>query len=143
MSTIQLFGNILNIETLNAASPESEIREMLEKSPIAIPDEYTEIIRQGSEFEINIKGSKYFRIWGASGCLEMNDAYRIQKYMPKSWAIGDDEECNVIVYSEDDVRIQLYAVSLSNLGDDEKTFIAPSLFDFLVKGFGVNTFLEV
>ena len=41
-----------------------------------------EIIKEKTELEIQVDDKKYIRIWGANGCIEMNDAYHIQKYIP-------------------------------------------------------------
>jgi hypothetical protein len=133
----------IHVEVADKDSSESVIEEMRTKSPIKIPDEFIEMILEKSELEISINGDKILRIWGASGCIEMNEAYNIQKYLPRSWAIGDDESGYAIVYSIAGDETGLYAVSFSDLDDHEKIFVAPSLFDFLVNGTGITTFLSL
>lgn len=132
----------INIEIADVGSSESRIKEMIMSSPIEIPSEYVELIREKSEIEISINEKKVLRIWGADGCVEMNEAYNIQKYLPYSWAIGDDEGGYVIIYAKDENDIGLYAVSFSDLDDNEKIYIAPSLCDFLIKGVGIDIFLS-
>lgn len=133
----------INLEVNDKASSELEIEEMIINSPIKIPNEFIEMLREKSELELSINRDKILRIWGASGCIEMNEAYNIQKYLPRSWAIGDDEGGYAIVYAiGDDDETGVYAVSFSDLDDNEKIFIAPSLFDFLTKGTGITTFLS-
>lgn len=133
----------ISIEAGGKASSEIAIEEMIIKSPIEIPDEYMELIREVSELEISIYGVKILRLWGASGCIEMNEAYNIQKYLPRSWAVGDDEGGYAVVYASEDGKTGVYAVPFSDLDDNEKIFIAPSLFDFLVKGIGAAVFLSL
>lgn len=95
------------------------------------------------DLEISIHGEKILRLWTASGCVEMNDAYHIQKYLPNAWAIGDDECGNAIIYMKENNDIKLYAVSFSNLDDNDKKYIAPSLGDFLNDNIGLNVFLSL
>lgn len=145
-TSIKILNNLnenVNIKISDTASSESEIKQMLTKSPIKIPNEYPEIIRERSELEIDVCGNKILRIWSAAGCIELNEAYNIQKYLSQTWAIGDDEGGYTIIYAKGESDIGLYAVSFSDLDDNEKIFLAPSLYDFLVKGIGVNTFLEM
>ena len=143
MSILNNLKEKIRIKVNEKASSELEIEEMITKSPIKIPNEFIEIIREKSELELTIDGNKILRIWGASGCVEMNDAYNIQKYLPRSWAIGDDEGGYAIVYAIDDnEKTGVYAVSFSDLDDNEKIFIAPSLFYFLAKGTGIANFLS-
>ena len=65
MSILKRLAKELKIETAGAALPESEIQEMLAKSPIRVPDEYIEILREKSEIEISINGDDMFRLWNA------------------------------------------------------------------------------
>ena len=95
------------------------------------------------DLEISINGEKILRLWTATGCAEMNDAYHIQRYIPNAWAIGDDEGGNAIIYVKGDNDIKLYAVSFSDLDDNDKVYIAPSLGDFLNDDIGVNIFLNL
>ena len=72
----------------------------------------------------------------------MNEAYNIKTYLPDSWAIGDDEGGYAIVYSKNNDNIGVYAISFGDLDENEKIFIASSLFELLVKGVGSDTFLS-
>lgn len=142
MNILNNLDEKIHVEVADTASTELEIDEMIVKSPIEIPYEYIEIIREKSELEISVNNDKILRIWGASGCIEMNEAYNIQKYLPKAWAIGDDEGGYAIIYAQGTDGIGVYAVSFSDLDDNEKLYIAPSLFDFMVKGVGINAFIN-
>ena len=95
------------------------------------------------DLEISIYGEKILRLWTTTGCAEMNEAYHIQKYIPNAWAIGDDEGGNAIIYVKENNDIKLYAVSFSNIDDDDKVYIAPSLGDFFNDNIGVNIFLSL
>ena len=76
------------------------INECLKDSAnIDVPIEFLDIIREKTEIEICVNNEKFIRIWGAKSCIDMNDAYNIQKYIPNSLAIGDDECSNAILYT--------------------------------------------
>ena len=129
-------------EVVNSApgSSEIEIEELVRYAQINIPMEYLSIIRKETEFEISVAKIKLLRLWGAKGCIEMNEAYHIQQYIPNSLAIGDDECCNVLLYAEGEKGFGLYIVSLSDLEENAMVNIADSLKTFLVDGIGLNVF---
>lgn len=55
-----------------------------------ILEECINFIPEFSEAEVLVQGDTYIRIWGAEGCIEMNESYHIQKYTPEAISIGDD-----------------------------------------------------
>ena len=110
---------------------------------MSLPDDYLRTVREDADLEISICGEKILRLWSAEGCIEMNEAYRIQEYMPSSWAVGDDEGGYAVVFAEEDGAVGLYAVSFSDLDDREKVFLAGSLSCFLHEGCGTDAFLSL
>ena len=78
MSIISKLAKKLKIDASCNASGENEIKELMKSSLINVPNEYLELIREQSEIEISVCNQKYIRIWGADGCIEMNDIYFIQ-----------------------------------------------------------------
>ncbi len=129
-------------EVVNSAprSSEIEIEELVRYAQINIPMEYLSIIRKETELEISVAKIKFLRLWGAKGCIEMNESYHIQQYIPNSLAIGDDECCNALLYAEGEKGFGLYIVSLSDLEENAMVYIADSLKTFLVDGIGLNVF---
>ena len=101
------------------------------------------MIRQKTEIKINIQGKKYIRLWGANGCVEMNEVYFIQKNIPSSLAIGDDEEGNAILYVKGKNGFGLYAVAFNDLDVNEMTFISESLKDLLILAKGVEKLIDL
>lgn len=132
-----------SIEVSSDASKEDEIKELINFSPIRIPNEYLELIRQKAELEINVQGRKYLRIWGANGCIEMNEVYYIQKYIPRSLAIGDDEDGNAIMYADGKSGFGVYVVAFNDLDPNEMIFISHSLEDLLVFAKGVEKIIQL
>jgi len=140
MSILSKMSGLFKVATYNTKSSDVEIDELLQFSQIDIPVEFIQIIKEKTELEIQVDDKKYIRIWGASGCIEMNTAYCIQKYIPNSLAIGDDECCNILLYAYGYEGFGVYMVSLSDLDIEEMVFIADSLEDFLVNEKGVEIF---
>ncbi|WP_233268255.1 hypothetical protein [Pantoea sp. BAV 3049] len=66
---------------LEANNPGSSNEEIIDLKThfngIAIPNDYIDFISEVSDAEILVQGGSYIRIWGASGCIEMNDSYFI------------------------------------------------------------------
>ena len=130
------------VDAYQPASSELDIKEMTNYfRAMVIPYEYISVVSQMSEAEILVPGKTYLRLWGAKGCVEMNAAYEIQKYIPCALAIGDNEGGEVILYCEGKNGFGLYKVGFGNLDINDAKFISTSLTSLLVEGVGVDAFL--
>ena len=143
MSVLTELNEIYRIDASNNASDEREIADLIAFSSIKVPSEYLELIREHTEVEINVQDQRYIRIWGAKGCIEMNEAYLIQKYIPDSLAIGDDEGGHAILYAEGQNGFGIYAIGFGDLDIDDMIFIAKSLKDMLISANGVEILLDL
>lgn len=143
MSILSKMSKSFEIAVGDAKSSDTEIDELIHYSKIDVPLEFIEIIKEKTELEIMVKNEKYIRIWGASGCKEMNSAYNIQKYIPNSLAIGDDECSNAVIYANGINGFGVYMVSFGNLDANEMVYIADSLEAFFVKEEGIDIFINV
>ncbi len=123
------FGEVSNVDS---------IMKLKDFSPIQIPEEYFEIITERKEIEINIRDIDYIRIWSADNSIEMNNGYDIQKYIPNSIAIGDDEGEYILLYANGKQGFGLYIVEFGNLDAEEMKYISKSLKDLLLKGIGTD-----
>jgi len=143
MNILDNISSMYSIEAKQIPSKEEEIKELQDFSIIDVPIEYIDIIRVASEIEINIGNKMYIRIWGASGCIEMNEAYEIQKYLPNSIAIGDDEGGGALIYLQGKDGFGIYYNRFADLDIEEAVKIAPSLTELLVKNVGVNILINL
>lgn len=143
MSILDEMNSIFKIETYKAKSLEKDISDLLRYSSITIPDEYLQLIKEKTEIEILVDNQKYIRIWGAEGCMEMNSAYYIQRYIPNSLAIGDDECSNVMLYAYGQKGFGIYIVAFNDLDVNEMIFISNSLKEFFVEGVGTKIFTDI
>lgn len=141
MNILECLHKCFKIATYKEASSENEIVALEKYASILVPEEYKDIVRQKTEIEILVSNEKYIRIWGASGCIEMNGAYLIQKYIPFSLAIGDDEGGNAIIYATGKSGFGLYLVAFNDLDVDEMIYISPTLRHFLTDGYGIESVL--
>ena len=140
MSILARMNSAFKATSGSPRSTDAEIKELVHCSSLDIPEEYLDIIRESTELEICVDKKKYFRLWGAKGCVELNDAYHIQKYIPDSLAIGDDECSNAVLYANGEKGPGLYIVPFNDLEADSMIYIAGSLRDFLVDGVGLDVF---
>lgn len=143
MSILSKMSKSFEIATSDIKSSDIAIDELIQYSKIDVPLEFLEIIKERTELEIWVNNEKYIRIWGANGCIEMNDAYHIQKYIPDSLAIGDDECSNAVLYANGNNGFGVYMVSFGDLGVDEMVYIADSLEAFFVNEEGIDVFNNV
>lgn len=144
MTNITFFklNDKFRLDVYESASSNDDIEKMENHfKDIAIPTEYTIFTSQMTEAEILVMGESYIRIWGAEGCIEMNDAYHIQKYIPNSLAIGDDEGGKAILYVFGKDGYGLYLVGFGDLDINDVEFISPSLTELLICGIGAENLL--
>ena len=73
----------------------------------------------------------------------MNEAYHIQKYIPQSLAIGDDEGGNALIYATGQEGFGVYVVAFNDLDIDEMKYVSDSLISLLVNGMGVETLINL
>lgn len=130
------------IDVKSSGSSDMEIKEMQDYfSEMSIPREYTDLISELTEIEILVRDDSYIRIWGAIGCIEMNESYHIQKYIPGALAIGDDEGGQVIFYALGNNSHGVYKIGFGNLDFEDAIFIADSLYELLMNGRGVDNLI--
>ncbi len=126
------------------ASAQNAIQNLKDFSAVSIPEEYFEIVRE-KEIEISIKeddGYVGLSIWGADRCLECNPAYHIQRYIPNGIAIGDNGGGSALLYANGKKGFGLYLVDFGDLDEDELIYISKSLKDLLLKGIGIDVYLN-
>lgn len=138
MSILKELSSNYRIDESKSASNNKEIEKLIKFSKLQIPEDFLEVIRELTEVEINVDGEKYIRIWGADGCIEMNEAYNIQESIPNSLAIADDEGSNALIYTEGKNGLGLYVISFSDLDVDELKYVAESLSDLLINNTGID-----
>lgn len=132
----------LRVESKNLGSSPESILQLIEISDIVVPLEYTTLISEATDIEISVKGEMYIRLWGAESCIELNEAYKVQYYIPNSLAIGDNEGGSALIYCTGNEGFGLYITGFGDLDLTDAEFIAPSLKDLLVKGSGVETLIN-
>ena len=132
----------MKLEVTNPGSTEEEVNHLISHfNAISIPVEYIKFISKISDAEILINNESYIRIWGGRGCIEMNDSYNIQKYIPGALAIGDDEGGEVIFYAQGNHGYGLYLVGFGNLNVNDAIFISDSLKSLLIRGQGIDVLI--
>lgn len=138
MSILKELSNKYRIDASKPASNDKEIEKLVEFSNINIPKDFLEVLRELTDVEINVDGKKYIRIWGAVGCIDMNEAYSIQDNIPNSLAIADDEGGNALIYTTGARGFGLYVIAFNDLDIDELQYVAGSLSDLLINNVGID-----
>ncbi|MDO8225827.1 SMI1/KNR4 family protein [Bacillus cabrialesii] len=143
MTLLNKISSHFSIDAQEPAANIEEIESLREFSPINVPSDYIDIVSEATEVEISVDGEKYIRIWSPTGCIEMNDSYEIQEYIPESLAIGDDEGGNALIYLDGNEGFGLYIVGFGDLDAEEAVKVAPSLSDLLINNAGIESILEL
>ncbi|TWO94543.1 SMI1/KNR4 family protein [Bacillus velezensis] len=142
MTLLNKISSRFSVDAKEAPANEEEIKALTEFSSINVPSDYLDIVSEATEVEINVAGEKYIRIWSPAGCVEMNESYEIQGYIPNSLAVGDDEGGNALIYFEGTEGFGLYIVGFGDLDAEEAVKVAPSLNDLLIQNTGIEKILE-
>ncbi len=142
MKIIDKISDSYRIDASESYSTEEELKKLRDFSEIEIPQDYLDIISYRTEIEISVRGEKYIRIWGAVGCIDMNEAYHIQDYIPCSLAIGDDEGGNAQIYATGEKGFGLYIIAFNDLDEEEMLYVADSLSDLLLYNNGIEVILN-
>ena len=125
----------VEVATKEPGCGEPEIKKLSAFSPVPVPDDYLAFVREATEAELQINfndGNFWFlRIWGPESCIDMNEGYHVQEWLPDSLAIGDDEGCGMLVWLPKASRPGLYHVRMSYIDMDGARFLASSLIDLL------------
>ncbi|MCP1122584.1 SMI1/KNR4 family protein [Bacillus sp. 3103sda1] len=138
MSILNNLSSKYRIDASKSASNEEDIKNLIEFSKIEIPEDFLEIIGELTEIEINVDEEKYIRIWGAEGCIEMNESYAIQESIPNSLAIADDEGGNALIYATGEKGFGLYVIAFNDLDVDELKYVSDSISDLLINDTGID-----
>ncbi|KKB73051.1 MULTISPECIES: SMI1/KNR4 family protein [Bacillus] len=142
MTVLGKISSRFSIDAQEAPANKEEIKSLVEFSPINVPPDYLDIVSEATEVEINVAGEKHIRIWSPAGCVEMNESYEIQDYIPDSLAVGDDEGGNALIFFEGKDGFGLYIVGFGDLDAEEAVKVAPSLNDLLIYDTGIEKILE-
>lgn len=138
MDILDNLNAAFRIDAYEAPSTEEQIAELIKLSAVPVPQDYVALIRKMNCPEIRIAENQYVRIWGALLAIEMNEANEIQKYIPISLAIGDDEGGSAIILMDGARGCGLYITGFGDLDAETAVFIAPTLSDFLIRGIGAD-----
>lgn len=129
------------------AGGEKDIEEMIRISPVPLPKDYIEFMKQisgedsyGPEFEVEGEGLSIW-IWSAKMALEKLREFDLpfnQKFICKAWMFGDDLGDLVYFFGEGKDGFGLYRVSAGALGFEYAVKISDTITDFLVNGIGID-----
>lgn len=128
---------------------EQEIKQVLDQSPIKLPEDYIEFLKSisgaeanGVEFSVKDEGTLSIWIWDAKMALQQYEEYKGSRPMyehmiDKIWVIGSDVGDLVFFYGEGNDGFGLYRAEGGSLGFAADK-IADTLTDFLVNGVGID-----
>lgn len=122
----QLHPDVRVISRQSMASPD-DIESLRIEYP-SLPDDVAQLMSQATEVELDYCG-RYLRIYGPSGCVEMDEAYNISEHIQGSVVLGDNGggEAILFVPSRGLCRVGYGAIDI-----DELTYISDSLTDLLI-----------
>ena len=129
---------------------EEDIKEIIEESPIQLPEDYLNFLhiisgneKNGISFlvdqDVDPDSTLSIFIWSASYSLEAVEEFSPEdEFFEKAWMIGDDLGDFVYYYAEGKEGFGLYRDEAGILCIEKAEKIADSLTDFLVKGIGID-----
>jgi len=134
MSLLKNLHPRFRVERFDPAAGEADIAKLAGAFPSEIPAEYLELVREGTEVELRVDGTRYLRIWGPKGVLDQSAGYPFRRYIPSAIPVGDDGGGNALVYMNGVRGPGLYWVDYGNIDADDARFAAVSMRGLLVEG---------
>lgn len=157
MDIIKNLNSRLTISSVGIApGGEEDVKEIVEESPIQLPEDYLNFLhtisgneKNGIAFwvdkSIDPDSTLTIFIWSASYSLdkldELSEAIPEDEFFDNAWMIGDDLGDFVYYYAEGKEGFGLYRDEAGILCIEKAEKIADSLTDFLVKGIGIDVAL--
>ena len=136
---------------------EEDIKEVIEQSPIQLPEDYLTFLHaisgnEGSgisflvDQEVDPNSTLTIFIWSARNSLEeleeLSEPIPDDEFFDKAWMIGDDLGDFVYYYAEGKDGFGLYRDEAGILCIEKADKIADSLTDLLVKGVGIDVAID-
>lgn len=137
---------------------EDIVRQIVETSPILLPEDYIEFLKTisgkidgkkenvGLKFGIKQKDNIYpFQIYSAQQALKMRSVYEeiygpnVNGIIDQIWLIGNDLGDLHYFYGEGEGGFGLYVAEDSAIYFENADKVADTLTDFLVRGIGIYT----
>lgn len=125
-----------NVLDHQGAASEKELQQLTASFPHT-PADYLELANEATEIEMQWDGTQYLRLWGPSGCLEMDEAYGIGNRIQGALPIGDNGGGGALLYMEGNNGWGLYKVSFGDLDREDAVWVASSLRKLLFEGEGI------
>ncbi len=129
------------------AGGENDIEEVIRLSPVALPEDYIEFLKQisgedsyGPEFEVEDEGVSIW-IWSANTALEkleeLNQPFN-HEFLNNAWLFGNDLGDLVYFFGTGKDGFGLYRTSEGCLDIENAVKISDTLTEFLVNGVGID-----
>jgi hypothetical protein len=122
---IELLHPEIRVLSRQRAATESQIAVLKERHP-ELPEALAELMREATEIELSYRG-RYMRLYGPTGCIEIDDAYGIARQIPSAIVVGDNGGEALIL-----IRERLYRVGYGALAPDELKYVADSIRQLLI-----------
>lgn len=126
------------------AGGENDIKEVIRISPVSLPEDYIEFLRQisgedsyGPEFEVEDEGLSIW-IWSAKVALESLEEFNNPNFVSNVWLFGNDLGDLVYFFGTGKDGFGLYRTSAGCLSFEHAEKISDTLTDFLVNGVGID-----
>ncbi len=129
------------------AGGEKDIEEIIRVSPVDLPADYIEFLKQisgegsfGPEFEVKDEGMSIW-IWSAGMALEKSEEFNQpfnEEFIGRAWLFGNDLGDLVYFFGNGKDGFGLYRTSEGCLDLEGAEKISDTLTDFLVNGVGID-----
>lgn len=127
--------------TVLAKEPKADadaIARLKNKFP-TVPGEYTTLVEEVTELEVQHANGQYFRIWGPDGCIDQDEGYEISQQLHGAIPIGDDGGGHVILYMDGHNGFGLYHVGYGDLDSEDAIWITSRLRELLCENKGIES----
>jgi hypothetical protein len=135
---LQSLNTRLKILTIQEIANSSEIESLKNHFNVLPPDYINLVSTEGTEIEFQLDKSDYLRIWNPNGCIQMMDAYKMEKYIPLAFPFGDNGGGQFFAFFNEDKMNGIFKIDYGDIGTDNVIYIASNLEKIIVHGDGLD-----
>lgn len=120
--------NLQNVDFLNSAATDNDIKILDGQFSFKLPLEYTELLRNANGFVLN----NGLTVYSSSEVFERNETFEVEEYAPGYLAIGDDSGGLSILINIENEKI--YSVDQGIMDPDDMDLQSDSLEQWVLRG---------
>jgi SMI1 / KNR4 family (SUKH-1) len=114
----------------NPGASEASLRDLVEKTWVALPEWYLNLLRISNGAEGSV-GSSYLGLWPAEEVITHNCGYRVQEFHPGMLMFGSSMGGVAYAFDDSDGKVVIVEIPFDSIAPEDVRRCGDTLEDFL------------